>query len=1171
MLTLKTPIRVSLRPSMLRYHDDLSRKIDANYQVMASSLSPESMLHFMTDAAEVYMEGDSMTSLVSVNNRINRQHINVELINNVLNRILVAEENSLTYQDRTFIDMVLGRIGITDVKQFMHQVSVVKKNTMQVNRLIELYSKGGDVMKALQQYFKDSHTGQSKSETNITENIFRQESLTGQQSRIYLTDIPDGQQLLEYYQQSTELEQKIEQYVENLLLDNQEQNVTVSEELRELLVQNRQEVSKRLYHHKEELEELQQLFEYHQESTELEQKIEQYVENNLLYNREQEMIILEELRGLLIQNRQQISRELRYHREQSEQPGRLSENNQEDVEFEQRIEQYVKNLLTGSQEQNVTVSEEFREFLTQNRQQISWDEYYNETNPEWVQQLLEYYQGSIGLEQKIEQYVENLLTGSQEHNVTASEELREFFIQNRQQINLGLYYNQMKPEQLLQLLEYHQESTELEQKIEQYVENILNNNMEQKVSVYEELMELLIQNRQLTNQRLYYHQAEPEQLQQFLEYHQESTELEQRIEQYVKNLLVNNMEQKLIMSEELRELFIQNEQLTSRRLHYHMEQLEQLDMLLEYHQESTENTDLMQQYEETNSFFREDRNVMLSGKDRERLIQEEKVIREVIRRQQIRQQQTREILENYREGGDVTNLLLQYIEDYRSYDETKLVAMMQSLRNVVHELWMHQNILNRLETGAIYQEIEDYYRPVLNLNRSITTGEFMISEQFIQAKNISLNQIRNQISYREEPLEYRTVNTYEMGDVNRYQTNGDIVSELVEAVVLNAVNQAYALRQEQVDAHRNNWYDLTESIQQTIQNTMSRFEQFHEKSTSVYNEADVYNKVMQRNITNEITALEKLYEQHRENRINHEQSIQTEQMLYRDETVIHGQQVNYLTQQEEMLAQQLNEINLTNQHNQERLEKVVKEMKSEPRLQINRAKAMEDARRAIEEPQKVMLEYMKQENVVERYETMRQEQLSKVVDKDVLKIFEQIEQYHKNPERMPQNITVNNIALESLIHDTTVQMAAENQQTPAHTEKETQEFTHHTEREEIRSQLERIMSKETAQVQYRQTPGKIELLHKKAETDVNEELLEEIRNVGRTVVKRTQQYDEEIEDTQDIHRTVTNRVNQIQLRNNEEISSVIAGQVRDQIGSLSEQVYRRLEKRMDTEKRRRGL
>lgn len=662
MLTLRPPIKLSTRNSMLRYHDDLSKKIEANYRVMASSLSPENMLHFMTDSAEIYMEGDSMTSMVSVNNRINRQQINVELVNNVLNRILLNESEKLTYQDRTFIDMVLKRIGITDVQQFMNQVALTKQNTANINKLLTIYNRSDRVIQNLQQYFKETKEKES-------------------------------------------------------LADDKAQTETKS---------------------------------------------------------------------------------------------------------------YTQNL--------------------------------------------------------------------------------------------------------------------------------------------------------------------------------------------------------------------------------------------------------------------------------------------------------------------------------------------------------YQQILRRLDTAAIYEEIENFFKPVTDNHFSIDSKEFMISEQVLQAKNLSLNQVKNEISYRSEPLEYRALNTYELGDIEQYSNDHlQVTNEFVEAVVLNAINQAYALRQEQIDTHTDTWYDLTESIQQSVQNTMNRFEQFHQNVRATFSDTDVYNRTVQQNITNEITALEHLYEQHTQENNYVQESYEPQEFVHQEETHVHGQQINYLTNQEELLKQQLNEVHQINLKNEQKLEQVTKDMKPAPVLRINRAKAMTDAMRAMEEPEKVILEYMNQQNTLDYYESERQEKLSQVVDENVLKIFEQIERYHQNPANLPDNITVNDVALEHFIQDTTVREMPPEQVVKNQVEKQTRELVQKTRQEEIKQQIERVVRKETTERQIIGDVGSVELIHKTNETDVNEELLEEIRNVNRNVNRSVEEHDENIQESRDIYRTITNQVNHVEVADQKEIATMVAYNVQDQLGTLSEQVYRRLEKRLDTEKRRRGL
>lgn len=788
MLTLKAPIQLSMRPAMVKTNDSMGRRIEANYQVLASTLSPENMLHFITDSAEVYMEGESMTSLVTVNNRINHQRINVELINNVMNRILLAERNSMSYQDRVFVDMVLNRMGITDVKQFMHQVTLMKSNTVNMSHLLELYTKDGDVIEELSQYMKN-----------------------------------------------TKLQQMTTKLQPQRLIHT---NTTI-------------DMSR------------------------------QVTQSNLMQTQE---------------------------------------------------------LLSYKEE----VNEDIHSVV---------DEYINEQ----------------------QQHIHNAVT-NQENTTKVNQKSRS-------------------EEHILQ---------------QQLEENTIEN----------------------------------------------TTKLQQ--------------------------------------LETQIDQTAQTDVRLE---------------------------------------------------QQVRQLQQE----------------VQKEEQPPQYQDSH------------YELWLHQNILNRLDTGSIYQEIENYYKPATDTNRYIDINEYMVSEQWMQSQNIQLNQIKNKISYRNEPLEYRMFNTYELGDEQQEITEQNVTNELVEAVVLNALNQSYALRHNEINSRSDQWYDLTDSMQQNISNTMNRYEQYHNQEKTSIEAADIYNRAIQQEYTNEIEAIEQLYENHASTTLHTEGSPTTQTLVYQQENQLHGQQIQYLTKEEELLKQQLEQVQITNENKQHQLHQIINKIEPQAKLQINRAKAMEDARKALENPHKVVMEYLEKENSVERYEKETKKQLEKVIDPKVMQIFQQIEEYHKNPQLSQGSISANEAALETLILDTEKkEISAPEQYNENVIQNETAK-TKELRSKELTSRIEKLVHKETTDRTYTTTPGQAEMLHKVTENGISEEVLEELKNVNRTVNRNVEEYTEQLQENQEIHRTHTNYVNHIELQDNQEISTMVANQVKDQIGNLSEQVYRRLEKRMDTEKRRRGL
>lgn len=969
MLTIKSPIKLSARPSMVSLDDAFGKRIEANYNVMVGSLTPENMLHFITRKQDILMEGDSMTSIVAVDNRINRQQINVELINNVLNRILVADEQKLSYQDRVFIDNVLNRIGITDVRQFMSQVAYLKQNTTNVNRLLSLYSNEGTAIEELRQYFK---------KTNI---------------------------------------------------DNK--NVSHSKN----------------------------------------------IENN--------------------------------------------------------------------------------------------------TNEEWLRQVVfnRLRAGDINTQ------AENHFTSTQTDNHYTDD--REYLVQNN-----------------------------------------IDNLSESDSRTIQEI----------------------------------------RNEEWLYKEVINRLKEGDVHTE------------------------------IENHFTNTQ----------TDNRYTDDREYLVQN--------------------------------NIDNSSDSE---IENIEENHS------------------DMWLHQDVLNRLQVSDIYNELENYFKNTENVNRYIDDREFYVSEQLFQAKNIMLNNVRNDITNRSIPLEYRVMNTYEFGtdeENNAYENS--VQNEYIKAVVLNAVNNAYTLRSDEINNNNHVWYSLLQSVRQTADNTMTRFEDMHEHRNFISNESLIkYNESVQKNLKNEITSLEALHrnysissisnrsitntddniinhleqinhagdivqndtinniinEQNRisnelstlselnktysqvwndisqqnnvsnemsfehserneqnisSNEINSDEHINTESetnttikeiknlhnsfsdsinsmaqryeenvknvnLTYADNTMIKdsvinnveqeyshemqqlisneinnlskiksefyneqkneltdntsnikniseenrniAQQINYLTNEEEQLKNQLNNIKQINIDNSRRFTDTTNNTDIHRAIHIDRARAMADARRALEAPDEVRLEYMNvQNNNIDNTheETVTQQHK---IDENVLKIFEQIAEYQKNPSAPHPNISTSSAALDSLMRDTKRPALPREQLIEKNTIEKTESLIHDVRQQEIRQQLDRIINVEVPEISYIRQPQNVELLHKVAETGINEEVLEELRSVNRNVNRNSEVHTDEVTESENITRTVTNHVNNVELRRNDELTQIIADNVQSQLNNLTDKVYRKLEKRMDSEKRRRGL
>ena len=137
------------------------------------------------------------------------------------------------------------------------------------------------------------------------------------------------------------------------------------------------------------------------------------------------------------------------------------------------------------------------------------------------------------------------------------------------------------------------------------------------------------------------------------------------------------------------------------------------------------------------------------------------------------------------------------------------------------------------------------------------------------------------------------------------------------------------------------------------------------------------------------------------------------------------------------------------------------------------------------------------------------------------------------------------------------------------------ESHHETVIREVQKEIERTEAgRERARVTRRDAPGTVteeQLVHRQNETVFDEEFFDELKQQMQTNRIQTQESHETVRETRQVQEIVNNRVNELRLHQNEDLERIISQNVSRQLGSLSEQVYGRLEKRMDAERRRRGL
>ncbi len=139
MLTIKEPIRLQCAANIISVRDSFGEKLRGNYSLLSTSFTPKELLLLLNTPPEIPEEQGGMTTLVTENNVSVKNGLTVELVSNIVNRILLTQQASFTYQDTVYITSMLNRIGITDVAQFMRQVKQAVQEMGNVSRLTAFY------------------------------------------------------------------------------------------------------------------------------------------------------------------------------------------------------------------------------------------------------------------------------------------------------------------------------------------------------------------------------------------------------------------------------------------------------------------------------------------------------------------------------------------------------------------------------------------------------------------------------------------------------------------------------------------------------------------------------------------------------------------------------------------------------------------------------------------------------------------------------------------------------------------------------------------------------------------------------------------------------------------------------------------------------------------------
>ena len=139
MITIKAPIELKNRTDFVRDHEGFGERIAGNYTLMGLEIGAEELLHLVSSPPEIYLAEGDATTIVGNTIIANRNEERLDIINNMLNRIMLSVNTELSYQDRAYITDALYKLGIKDDRRFMSEVRRIMNESRAEEEFISSY------------------------------------------------------------------------------------------------------------------------------------------------------------------------------------------------------------------------------------------------------------------------------------------------------------------------------------------------------------------------------------------------------------------------------------------------------------------------------------------------------------------------------------------------------------------------------------------------------------------------------------------------------------------------------------------------------------------------------------------------------------------------------------------------------------------------------------------------------------------------------------------------------------------------------------------------------------------------------------------------------------------------------------------------------------------------
>jgi len=558
---------------------------------------------------------------------------------------------------------------------------------------------------------------------------------------------------------------------------------------------------------------------------------------------------------------------------------------------------------------------------------------------------------------------------------------------------------------------------------------------------------------------------------------------------------------------------------------------------------------------------------------------------------------TNNLITEFLQGGEEARdlALRQYVSNFiRNIERQETPAAER-----VSESTLSREIMERLHTGAIYQILSNFN---MSLSDSyVSRNEFLMAEQTGAARELLAERFVERYTGERSELIYRNDNIYEDEFLSEEHEENTVNNEITAAVLLDMVRNLYTAGYERIYSDNRKWMEFRDILHNSSDNTLMRL-------NFLTNEA-VSNAVYETGVTfPEIEFPEETVA---------EEAPETGEV--RNESFI-----RYL--------QEINERNVRNMEKYRHLLSVIDRVRSKGWRQDGEGRTLSAAREALRTNVSPMEFLRRAEEESEADENRVFREIERLFPEGHDNIRKILNEYSSNVNNINSTLINNNIS--NLISDIE-SVRSENRQrelilkeSEGLTREETEELrelltreryleetavreipgdvrtdvVHRTSAEELNNVINTIEEaiEERNRIRERNTEvteelrrareltaaagavresaageaAGVEIVHKRNATLTREEIeetLDEFKRSNERNVRETSRVDENNEITRNVIRTGEENRTDITERQLQDITSLIDEGVRGRMDSISEEVMERLERRLSTEKIRRGI